>query len=206
MTLRLSAFFEEQIRTITSEYKTAVKSSDRLRRSQRFRKKMQQQDQPSASSRFVLSYVFCHLVCLETGRTSFVLWWISCHTFLLKILLLTILSWCKCQTVTWFHWFKQSEQIIWGYWWHIWHKMSMLMSDEILLFSSQKRAAVQTQEKVESTSVTKSTSAKVSVPERARRSRRSSSGHSSSEDSKAASSTPGTKRILPRKPCFHHRN
>ncbi|XP_036928040.1 bromodomain and WD repeat-containing protein 3 isoform X1 [Acanthopagrus latus] len=50
MTLRLSAFFEEQIRTITSEYKTAVKSSDRLRRSQRFRKKMQQQDQPSASS------------------------------------------------------------------------------------------------------------------------------------------------------------
>ncbi|CAJ1065766.1 bromodomain and WD repeat-containing protein 3 isoform X4 [Xyrichtys novacula] len=45
MTLRLSAFFEEQIRTIISEYKTAVKSSDRLRRSQRFRKKMQQQDQ-----------------------------------------------------------------------------------------------------------------------------------------------------------------
>uniref|UniRef100_A0A671USR1 Bromodomain and WD repeat domain containing 1 n=1 Tax=Sparus aurata TaxID=8175 RepID=A0A671USR1_SPAAU len=35
MTLRLSAFFEEQIRTIASEYKTAVKSSDRLRRSQR---------------------------------------------------------------------------------------------------------------------------------------------------------------------------
>uniref|UniRef100_A0A671USL1 Bromodomain and WD repeat domain containing 1 n=1 Tax=Sparus aurata TaxID=8175 RepID=A0A671USL1_SPAAU len=125
MTLRLSAFFEEQIRTIASEYKTAVKSSDRLRRSQRFRKKMQQQDQPSASSRF------------------------------------------------------QSEQ----------------------------RAAVKTQEKVESTSVTKSTSAKVSVPERARRSRRSSSGHSSSEDdSKAASSTPGTKHILPRKLCFHHRN
>uniref|UniRef100_A0A671UTA5 Bromodomain and WD repeat domain containing 1 n=1 Tax=Sparus aurata TaxID=8175 RepID=A0A671UTA5_SPAAU len=122
MTLRLSAFFEEQIRTIASEYKTAVKSSDRLRRSQRFRKKMQQQDQPSASS-------------------------------------------------------------------------------------SQKRAAVKTQEKVESTSVTKSTSAKVSVPERARRSRRSSSGHSSSEDdSKAASSTPGTKHILPRKLCFHHRN
>uniref|UniRef100_A0A671UR38 Bromodomain and WD repeat domain containing 1 n=1 Tax=Sparus aurata TaxID=8175 RepID=A0A671UR38_SPAAU len=121
MTLRLSAFFEEQIRTIASEYKTAVKSSDRLRRSQRFRKKMQQQDQPSASSRF--------------------------------------------------------------------------------------RAAVKTQEKVESTSVTKSTSAKVSVPERARRSRRSSSGHSSSEDdSKAASSTPGTKHILPRKLCFHHRN
>ncbi|XP_056229345.1 bromodomain and WD repeat-containing protein 3 [Seriola aureovittata] len=108
MTLRLSAFFEEQIRTIISEYKTAVKSSDRLRRSQRFRKKMQQQDQSTATT-------------------------------------------------------------------------------------SQKRAAVKTQEKVESTSVTKSTSAKVSVPERARRSRSSSSGHSSSEDdsgSKAASSTP----------------
>uniref|UniRef100_A0A8C4GY98 Bromodomain and WD repeat domain containing 1 n=1 Tax=Dicentrarchus labrax TaxID=13489 RepID=A0A8C4GY98_DICLA len=87
MTLRLSAFFEEQIRTIISEYKTAVKSSD-----------------------------------------------------------------------------------------------------------SHKRAAVKTQEKVEPTSVTKSTSAKVSVPERARRSQSSSSGHSSSEDdSKAASSTPGTK-------------
>nr|XP_046246221.1 bromodomain and WD repeat-containing protein 3 isoform X2 [Scatophagus argus] len=106
MTLRLSAFFEEQIRTIISEYKTAIKSSDRLRRSQRFRKKMQQQDQPSATA-------------------------------------------------------------------------------------SQKRADVKTQEKVESTSVTKSTSAKVSVPERARRSRSSSSGQSSSEDdSKAASSTP----------------
>uniref|UniRef100_A0A7N6A0N6 Bromo domain-containing protein n=1 Tax=Anabas testudineus TaxID=64144 RepID=A0A7N6A0N6_ANATE len=94
MTLRLSAFFEEQIRTVISEYKTAVKSSDRLRRSQ-----------------------------------------------------------------------------------------------------SHKRAAVKTQEKVESVSVTKSTSAKVSVPERARRSGSSSSGHSSSEEesgSKAASSTPGT--------------
>ncbi|XP_061682626.1 bromodomain and WD repeat-containing protein 3 isoform X2 [Syngnathoides biaculeatus] len=41
MTLRLSAFFEEQIRTIISDYKTAVKSSARLRRSQRFKKKMQ---------------------------------------------------------------------------------------------------------------------------------------------------------------------
>ncbi|XP_023155295.2 bromodomain and WD repeat-containing protein 3 isoform X1 [Amphiprion ocellaris] len=108
MTLRLSAFFEERIRTIISEYKTAVKSNDRLRRSQRFRKKMQQQDQPSAPT-------------------------------------------------------------------------------------SQKRAALKTQEKVESTSVTKSTSAKVSVPERAGRSRSSSSGHSSSDDdsgSKGASSTP----------------
>ncbi|XP_068173110.1 bromodomain and WD repeat-containing protein 3 [Antennarius striatus] len=54
MTLRLSAFFEEQIRTITSEYKTAVKSSDRLRRSQRFRKKtQQQQDHPSSTTRSV---------------------------------------------------------------------------------------------------------------------------------------------------------
>ncbi|XP_030599771.1 bromodomain and WD repeat-containing protein 3 [Archocentrus centrarchus] len=50
MTLRLSAFFEERIRTIISEYKTAVKSSNRLRRSQRFRKKtQQQQDQPTAT-------------------------------------------------------------------------------------------------------------------------------------------------------------
>ncbi|KAA8593892.1 hypothetical protein FQN60_004726 [Etheostoma spectabile] len=108
MTLRLSAFFEEQIRAIISQYKTAIKSSDRLRRSQRFRKKMQQQDQSNATS-------------------------------------------------------------------------------------SQKRAAVKTQGKMESTSVTKSTSAKVSVPERTRRSRSSSSGHSSSDDdsgSKAASSTP----------------
>jgi len=69
--------------------------------------------------------------------------------------------------------------------------------------TSQKKAAAKTQEKVESTSVTKSTSAKVSVPERARRSRRSrrgSLGHSSSDDDsgpKAASSTPGTKETLP---------
>ncbi|XP_029026546.1 bromodomain and WD repeat-containing protein 3 isoform X2 [Betta splendens] len=107
MTLRLSAFFEEQIRTIISEYKTAVKSSDRLRRSQRFRKKMQQ-DQPTTTT-------------------------------------------------------------------------------------SHKRAALKTQENVESVSVTKSTSAKVSVPERVRRNRSSSSGHSSSDNdsgSKAASSTP----------------
>ncbi|XP_053730106.1 bromodomain and WD repeat-containing protein 3 isoform X1 [Synchiropus splendidus] len=50
MTLRLSAFFEEQIRTIISEYKTAVKSSERLRRSQRFRKKTQQTDQSAPTS------------------------------------------------------------------------------------------------------------------------------------------------------------
>lgn len=56
MTLRLSAFFEEQIRTIISDYKTAMKSSDKLRRSQRFRKKLQQQQQqsqPSAAARWV---------------------------------------------------------------------------------------------------------------------------------------------------------
>ncbi|KAK7172228.1 hypothetical protein R3I93_004517 [Phoxinus phoxinus] len=44
MTLRLSAFFEESIRKIISDYKTAVKSSLKLRRSQRFRKKLQHQD------------------------------------------------------------------------------------------------------------------------------------------------------------------
>ncbi|XP_061575074.1 bromodomain and WD repeat-containing protein 3 isoform X3 [Cololabis saira] len=131
MTLRLSAFFEEQIRTIISEYKTAVKSSDRLRRSQRFRKKMQQQQEQSATTRS----------------------------------------------------------------------------------AGQKRDAAKTQEKSESTSVTKSTSAKSSVPERTMRSRgrnstgrssagrsstgrssagRSSAGSSSDDDSvsKAASSTP----------------
>ncbi|XP_076001297.1 bromodomain and WD repeat-containing protein 3 [Genypterus blacodes] len=111
MTLRLSAFFEEQIRTIISEFKTAIKSNERLRRSQRFRKKMQQQQDQSAAS----------------GNTA-----------------------------------------------------------------SQRRAAVKTQEKVESMSVTKSTSAKVSVPERVRRIRHHSSGHSSSEEesgSKVASST-----------------
>uniref|UniRef100_A0A8C2XA21 Bromodomain and WD repeat domain containing 1 n=1 Tax=Cyclopterus lumpus TaxID=8103 RepID=A0A8C2XA21_CYCLU len=58
MTLRMSAFFEEKIRTIISEYKTAIKSSDRLRRSQRFRKKMQQQDQSNASSRSVFFFFF----------------------------------------------------------------------------------------------------------------------------------------------------
>lgn len=59
MTLRLSAFFEERIRTIISDYKTAVKSSDKLRRSQRFRKKMQQQSQPSAAARSVLQIQLC---------------------------------------------------------------------------------------------------------------------------------------------------
>uniref|UniRef100_A0A8C1YDW7 Bromodomain and WD repeat domain containing 1 n=1 Tax=Cyprinus carpio TaxID=7962 RepID=A0A8C1YDW7_CYPCA len=49
MTLRLSAFFEESISKIISDYKTAVKSSLKLRRSQRFRKKLQHQE--SAPSR-----------------------------------------------------------------------------------------------------------------------------------------------------------
>ncbi|XP_057694487.1 bromodomain and WD repeat-containing protein 3 [Corythoichthys intestinalis] len=106
MTLRLSAFFEEQIRTIISDYKTAVKSSARLRRSQRFKKKMQH----------------------------------------------------DASTAT----------------------------------ASQKRDCVKTQENVEPVSGTKSTSAKALVPERARRTRRGSTGQISSEDdsaSKGASST-----------------
>lgn len=49
MTLRLSAFFEESIRKIISDYKTAVKSSLKLRRSQRFRKKLQHQDSAASS-------------------------------------------------------------------------------------------------------------------------------------------------------------
>uniref|UniRef100_A0A8C2X5J6 Bromodomain and WD repeat domain containing 1 n=1 Tax=Cyclopterus lumpus TaxID=8103 RepID=A0A8C2X5J6_CYCLU len=84
-------------------------------------------------------------------------------------------------------------------------RMSAFFEEKIRTIISEyktaiKSTAVKTQEKVESTSVTKSTSAKVSVPERARRSRRSSLGHSSSDDdsgSKAASSTPGTKEALP---------
>ncbi|XP_030632617.1 bromodomain and WD repeat-containing protein 3 [Chanos chanos] len=49
MTLRMSAFFEERIRKIISNYKTAVKNSMKLRRSQRFRKKLMYQE-PSAPS------------------------------------------------------------------------------------------------------------------------------------------------------------
>uniref|UniRef100_A0A7N6A2E5 Bromo domain-containing protein n=1 Tax=Anabas testudineus TaxID=64144 RepID=A0A7N6A2E5_ANATE len=146
MTLRLSAFFEEQIRTVISEYKTAVKSSDRLRRSQRFRKKMQQQqDQPTATTR----------------------------------------STCKSNTKSYIT--VYDEMLAGDYF--------SVSNEKLYSLSSHKRAAVKTQEKVESVSVTKSTSAKVSVPERARRSGSSSSGHSSSEEesgSKAASSTPGT--------------
>uniref|UniRef100_A0A4W6D160 Bromodomain and WD repeat domain containing 1 n=1 Tax=Lates calcarifer TaxID=8187 RepID=A0A4W6D160_LATCA len=167
MTLRLSAFFEDKIRTIISEYKTAVKSSDRLRRSQRFRKKMQQQDQPTATTRS----------------------WISGQAFFPLCTLSNTAQRFKSKV-------SEHEILADNY-------PSMSVSDKKLHSSfliSQKRAAVKTQEKVESTSVTKSTSAKVSVPERARRSRSSSSGHSSSEDdsvSKAASSTPGTKETLP---------
>ncbi|XP_077579286.1 bromodomain and WD repeat-containing protein 3 isoform X2 [Stigmatopora nigra] len=105
MTLRLSAFFEEQIRTIISDYKTAVKSSARLRRSQRFKKKTH---------------------------------------------------------------------------------------DSTTATTSQKRGSVKTQGNGESAFRTKSTSAKVLAPERARRSRRSSTGQISSDDdsaSKVASST-----------------
>ncbi|XP_031429776.1 bromodomain and WD repeat-containing protein 1 [Clupea harengus] len=47
MTLRLSAFFEERIRTIISDYKSAVKSSEKLRRSQRFRKRQMSQEAPA---------------------------------------------------------------------------------------------------------------------------------------------------------------
>uniref|UniRef100_A0A674DL30 Bromodomain and WD repeat domain containing 1 n=1 Tax=Salmo trutta TaxID=8032 RepID=A0A674DL30_SALTR len=108
MTLRLSAFFEERIRTIISQYKTAVKSSEKLRRSQRFRKKLQHHESAVPS----------------TNTTS------------------------------------------------------------------QKRAALKTQEKVEAASTTKSTSAKVSAPERTRRRSHSSdsSGHSSSEASSGSDS------------------
>uniref|UniRef100_A0A8C7XAP8 Bromodomain and WD repeat domain containing 1 n=1 Tax=Oryzias sinensis TaxID=183150 RepID=A0A8C7XAP8_9TELE len=156
MTLRLSAFFEEQIRTIISEYKTAIKSSDRLRRSQRFRKKTQQ-DQPNATG-FVCS---ASLLAPPPGCST--LWPPSMTPLCIP-------------AVT-------SQKVI------IYLRSFVLL----LLPPSSKGAAVKTQEKSEST--TKSTSTKVSVPERTRRSRGSSSGRSSSEDesgSKAASSTPGT--------------
>ncbi|XP_034779487.2 bromodomain and WD repeat-containing protein 3-like [Acipenser ruthenus] len=51
MTLRLSAFFEERIRSIISDYKTAVQHSAKLRRSQRFRKKLQHREASVSSSR-----------------------------------------------------------------------------------------------------------------------------------------------------------
>ncbi|KAG9348519.1 hypothetical protein JZ751_002255 [Albula glossodonta] len=50
MTLRLSALFEERIRTIISDYKTAVKNGERLRRSQRCRKRLQHQDPATAAA------------------------------------------------------------------------------------------------------------------------------------------------------------
>ncbi|XP_066555723.1 bromodomain and WD repeat-containing protein 3 isoform X2 [Amia ocellicauda] len=49
MTLRLSAFFEERIRMIISDYKTALKHSAKLRRSQRCRKRLQHRE-PSVTS------------------------------------------------------------------------------------------------------------------------------------------------------------
>lgn len=49
MILRLSAFFEDNIRKIISDNKTALKSSLKLRRSQRFRKKLQHQDSALSS-------------------------------------------------------------------------------------------------------------------------------------------------------------
>uniref|UniRef100_A0A6Q2ZD26 Bromo domain-containing protein n=1 Tax=Esox lucius TaxID=8010 RepID=A0A6Q2ZD26_ESOLU len=109
MTLRLSAFFEERIRTIISEYKTAIKSSEKLRRSQRFRKKLQHQESAEPSGDIIRYDV-----------TTFT------------------------------------------------------------------RAALKTQEKVETASITKSTSAEVAASERAKR--RSQSSDSSSHSSSVASS------------------
>ncbi|KAJ7995475.1 hypothetical protein DPEC_G00244940 [Dallia pectoralis] len=119
MTLRLSAFFEERIRTIISEYKTAAKSSDKLRRSQRFRKKLQ-------------------------------------------------------------------------------HQESAAPSGDI---TSQKRAVLKTQEKVEAASITKSTSAKVSAERSKRRSQNSdsssvaSSGSDSEIESELSSSDADAKKF-----------
>uniref|UniRef100_A0A8C8F8F8 Bromo domain-containing protein n=1 Tax=Oncorhynchus tshawytscha TaxID=74940 RepID=A0A8C8F8F8_ONCTS len=58
MTLRLSAFFEERIRTIISQYKTAVKSSEKLRRSQRFRKKLQHHESAAPTLLIILFFPF----------------------------------------------------------------------------------------------------------------------------------------------------
>lgn len=154
MTLRLSAFLEEQIRTIISDYKTAVKSSDKLRRSQRFRKKMvqQQQNQPSLTAR----------------------WQPSAQLFISTEQRIKLYSRCRSQG-----------------------RSCAVVTDDIFLFCSQRRAAVKTQETVELPSVTKTTSAKVSLPDRSRRNRRSSTRSSSEDDSKAGSSSPGTTRAQP---------
>lgn len=69
-------------------------------------------------------------------------------------------------------------------------------------FSIQRRAAVKTQESVEPPLVTKTTSAKVSLPDRSRRNRRSSSHSSSENDSKAVSTSPGRSH---RHPLSSHR-
>uniref|UniRef100_A0A667Y3Z0 Bromodomain and WD repeat domain containing 1 n=1 Tax=Myripristis murdjan TaxID=586833 RepID=A0A667Y3Z0_9TELE len=73
MTLRLSAFFEEQIRTIISEYKTAVKSSERLRRSQRFRKKMDQPAPGMNTAMRSVSFPCFSLAGLVGGRNGFLM-------------------------------------------------------------------------------------------------------------------------------------
>uniref|UniRef100_A0A4W6D1F9 Bromodomain and WD repeat domain containing 1 n=1 Tax=Lates calcarifer TaxID=8187 RepID=A0A4W6D1F9_LATCA len=171
MTLRLSAFFEDKIRTIISEYKTS---------------EVPQENAATGSAH-------CHnKVCLTRASpqlTCLTIEWISGQAFFPLCTLSNTAQRFKSKV-------SEHEILADNY-------PSMSVSDKKLHSSfliSQKRAAVKTQEKVESTSVTKSTSAKVSVPERARRSRSSSSGHSSSEDdsvSKAASSTPGTKETLP---------
>lgn len=146
MTLRLSAFFEEQIRTIVSDYKTAMKSSDKLRRSQRFRKKMQQQqqDEPSASTRWGLSLQLHPEIEGSDLRG-------------------------RCCS---------SSRSVAG------------ITADFLLFS-QRRAAVKTQETVEPPSATKTTSAKVSLPDRSRRNRWRPSHSSSEDDCKAVSTSPG---------------
>uniref|UniRef100_A0A672ND22 Bromodomain and WD repeat domain containing 1 n=1 Tax=Sinocyclocheilus grahami TaxID=75366 RepID=A0A672ND22_SINGR len=77
MTLRLSAFFEESISKIISDYKTAVKSSLKLRRSQRFRKKLQHQESaPSrqGSTRYAGSPCLC---CCCSLLYSFILFFFS---------------------------------------------------------------------------------------------------------------------------------
>lgn len=61
MTLRLSAFFEERIRKIISDYKTAVKSSLKLRRSQRFKKRTPQQEPIFPPPKVESTRYACHM-------------------------------------------------------------------------------------------------------------------------------------------------
>ncbi|XP_048458714.1 bromodomain and WD repeat-containing protein 3-like isoform X1 [Rhincodon typus] len=51
MTLRLSAFFEDQIRTIVSDYKTALKYKKRSQHKQRYKKRLHSSDASRSSSR-----------------------------------------------------------------------------------------------------------------------------------------------------------